>query len=404
MSLFFAFLSLLLVVLSTVGASPLSHDTPNRTLRISAKMNSTGAANIAAADKARAQAIKQAGQKGKRDGTSSFITNTFVSYTAQVGVGSPATEYTLLVDTGSSNTWVGASTSYYPTSTSHNTGNQVSVSYGFGVFVGEEYTDTVTLSPDLVIARQSIGVAQDARGFQEDGVLGVGPTGLTQGTIIDVYEVCTVTDNLYNQGTIDTKALGIYFVPPSIYDSTGELTFGGPDSYKITGGVIYVPITTMSPASAYWGIDQSISCGSSSILSWTSGIVDTGTTLILIASDAFGRYQSLTGATMDEDTGLLKISYDQYENLQSLNFNVVGDNTLVLTPNAQIWPRSLNTAIGGDSDSIYLIISDIGSDSGTGLDFINGYAFLQRYYSVYDTTNQRVGFAPTSYTYDATAN
>jgi saccharopepsin len=92
MSLFFAFLSLLLVVLSTVGASPLSHDTPNRTLRISAKMNSMGAANIAAADKARAQAIKQAGQKGKRDGTSSFITNTFVSYTAQVGVGSPATE------------------------------------------------------------------------------------------------------------------------------------------------------------------------------------------------------------------------------------------------------------------------------------------------------------------------
>jgi hypothetical protein len=79
---------------------------------------------------------------------------------------------------------------------------------------------------------------------------------------------------------------------------------------------------------------------------------------------------------MDEDTGLLKISYDQYENLQSLNFNVVGDNTLVLTPNAQIWPRSLNTAIGGDSDSIYLVISDIGSDSGTGLDFINGYAFL----------------------------
>jgi saccharopepsin len=136
----------------------------------------------------------------------------------------------------------------------------------------------------LVITGQSIGVAHQSRGFQEDGVLGVGPIGLTQGTVTDVYEVNTVTDNLYNQGTIDTKALGIYFVPPSIYDSTGELTFGGPDSYKITGGVIYVPITTMSPASAYWGIDQSISCGSSSILSWTSGIVDTGTTLILIAS------------------------------------------------------------------------------------------------------------------------
>jgi hypothetical protein len=31
-----------------------------------------------------------------------------VTYTASVGVGSPATDYTLLIDTGSSNTWVGA--------------------------------------------------------------------------------------------------------------------------------------------------------------------------------------------------------------------------------------------------------------------------------------------------------
>jgi len=31
-----------------------------------------------------------------------------VQYLATVGVGSPATDYSLIVDTGSSNTWVGA--------------------------------------------------------------------------------------------------------------------------------------------------------------------------------------------------------------------------------------------------------------------------------------------------------
>jgi len=40
----------------------------------------------------------------------------------------------------------------------------------------------------------------------------------------------------------------------------------------------------------------------------------------------------------------------------------------------------------------------IGSNSGQGLDFIDGYTFLERFYSVFDTTNKRVGFATTAQT------
>lgn len=42
----------------------------------------------------------------------------------------------LIVDTGSSNTWVGAGTKYVASSTSHDTGDKVSVSYGSGSFSG----------------------------------------------------------------------------------------------------------------------------------------------------------------------------------------------------------------------------------------------------------------------------
>ncbi|KIJ58536.1 hypothetical protein HYDPIDRAFT_34065, partial [Hydnomerulius pinastri MD-312] len=185
-------------------------------------------------------------------------------------------------------------------------------------------------------------------------------------------------------------------------NSDGELTFGGYDSSVTTSSVNYVPLTTTSPASYYWGIDQSIAYGGSTILSQTAGIVDTGTTLILIASDAFSQYQSATGGTMDENTGLLTITSEQYANLQTLTFNIGGES-YDLTPNAQIWPRSLNSAIGGTSGNIYLVVSDIGTNSGSGLDFINGYTFLERYYSVFDTTNSQVGFATTGYT-DATTN
>jgi cathepsin E len=93
-----------------------------------------------------------------------------------------------------------------------------------------------------------------------------------------------------------------------------------------------------------------------------------------------------------------------------------------------MFPRSLNAEIGGNSNSTYLIMQDIGTPSGQGLDFINGFTFLcvktyhpflfsvgmisnrgipfafrQRYYSVFDTPNQQVGFA-TTYQTNATSN
>lgn len=92
-------------------------------------------------------------------------------------------------------------------------------------------------------------------------------------------------------------------------------------------------------------------------------------------ADAFTKYQSLTGGVNDTATGLLKITPSQYDALELLEFDI-GGVPFFLTPNAQIWPRSLNTDIGGTSDSIYLVVSDIGTPSGSGLDFISGYTFL----------------------------
>ncbi|KAG1827735.1 aspartic peptidase domain-containing protein [Suillus subalutaceus] len=258
-----------------------------------------------------------------------------------------------------------------------------SVTYGDGIYAtGEEYTDTVTLNPDLIISDQSIGVASSHSYLDgTDGVLGLGPVDLTVGIVSNGNEVATVMDNLYTQKIISSEVLGVFFAPASSDDSGGELTFGGYDASKITGDISYVPITSIYPASMYWGIDQSISYGSTSILAETAGVVDTGSTFISIATDAFDKYQSATGATLDESTGLLQISPDQYNQLSSLYFT---------------------TAIGGTTDAIYLVISSTDTPSGFGLDFVNGYCFLERFYPVYDTTNSRVGFATTEYTHAMT--
>ena len=55
----------------------------------------------------------------------------------------------------------------------------------------------------------------------------------------------------------------------------------------------------------------------------------TGTTLILIATDAFDGYKEATGATSDSSTGLLRISPTQYSNLQNLVFTTNGVGVLM---------------------------------------------------------------------------
>jgi saccharopepsin len=182
-----------------------------------------------------------------------------------------------------------------------------------------------------------------------------------------------VPDNLLAQGMISSEVVGVYFDPTGL-PSPGELTFGGVDNSKITSPVAYVPITSEYPASEFWGVDQSVSYGDQIILSG-AGIVDTGTTLILLSdgrspcnrasqhinpiiADAYNDYKDSTGGVEDDATGLLRITYDQYSALQPLNFHI-GDNTYTLNPNAQIWPRSLNANIGGSADFIYLVIGDV---------------------------------------------
>ena len=78
---------------------------------------------------------------------------------------------------------------------------------------------------------------------------------------------------------------------------------------------------------------------------------------------------------MDNTTGLLAIDATQYANLKPLSFDI-GGVRLDLTPNAQIWPRSLNTLIGGNASAIYLIIADLELTPGSTIDLINGYTFL----------------------------
>ncbi|KAG2365294.1 aspartic peptidase domain-containing protein [Suillus spraguei] len=399
-----AFLSLLtLLALSNTG-SPAEVPNSPITLPMTRRLKSSNSTNLVQHDEARAAAFRDNIRRGQP--TNVFLESDFFADIVSVDIGIPPTTYDLIVDTGSAVTWVGANHHYVATHTSVNTRQPVAVTYSSASFDGILYNDTVALNGSQAI-EMPIGVASVSHGINFDGILGIGPAGLTIGTLKnspkDTFP--TVTDFLHAKGAISQPLVGIFFQLSTLEgESSGELSFGETNPAMYIGDITYTPITTTAPASNYWGIDQSITYGPTGtmILSSTAGIIDSGFTFISIASDAYDRYRVATGGTLDTATNLLTITPGKYGALHNLDFHI-GKETYSLTPNAQIWPRSINAAINGADNAIYLVVKSLGTPTGQGIDFHNGYVFLQRFYTVLDTSNSRVGFAKTSFT-DATTN
>ncbi|KAI0333919.1 aspartic proteinase precursor [Cubamyces sp. BRFM 1775] len=369
-------LTLLLVlshVVTTVQSFPTTAVAGNLvTLPIAKRFNLTGSTKILQHDQARARNLRARGtSQGTQTSPSpspevSSITaqNQLMRYVAKVRIGAVpgVTTYELIVDTGSSNTWVGAGTPYVPT---------ISVEYGGGRSMS----------------------ASEAVGFEGvDGVLGSdGPIDLTLGTLTPdstTATVPTVTHDLFATGFIGFEMVAISFEPTvGVDDVSGELTFGGVDTSKFIGDINVAPFTTTSPSSLYFGIDQAVRYGSStSLLDNGPGIFDTATTLLLIATDALNTYVDAVGAVFDDTTELYRITPEQYATLQSMYFTI-NDVVYEFTANAQIWPRNLNTLIGGSPDFVYLIVGDIGTHSGSGMDIVYGMVFMERFYTAFHTND-----------------
>ncbi|KAG2755115.1 hypothetical protein P692DRAFT_20861605 [Suillus brevipes Sb2] len=152
--------------------------------------------------------------------------------------------------------------------------------------------------------------------------------------------------------------VSLFFEPiTSESDTNGEPIFSRTGATKYTGPIAYTPLTTTYRASYYWGFNQSITYGSTTILSETAGIIDTNFILVFISTNAFRVFQS--GATSDESTGLFRIDSTQYRTGLDVHFaQSIRDG--------QIWPRA-----GDSTGYIYLTVNDISTLGGEGLDFLS---------------------------------
>ncbi|KAF8957676.1 hypothetical protein BGZ46_002102 [Entomortierella lignicola] len=323
--------------------------------------------------------------------------NADFSYYIEVDIGHPAQKTSLLFDTGSSLLWVANSQYTSSKSTSaKDTGLANVLEYGSGNVTIEFYKDNIGIAG--YTTSQTFGVANDVSAIGVEGIIGFGPTDLAgaQYTNGSVFIIPTPLDNFYHSHQISTEVVGVDFRP--IWNgaqqvANGEIDIGGIDSSKYKGKLTYVPITKKSPAKYYWGVDvSSLSFGSHVVASGRTGIVDTGTTLITIQKSILDKlFSYVPGAVYDDNSSLYTIPHGGLKNLKDITFTI-GGKPFTLTPQQYLIPQSQYGVWGlpkGKVHYTYFSSAFLGS-----LDAIIGQKFLENFYSVFDTTNNRVGLAP----------
>merc|ERR1712127_1039148 len=122
-----------------------------------------------------------------------------------------------------------------------------------------------------------------------DGICGMGWDD------ISVDGVQTPLRALVESGKLDDQVYAFYLGSGG---ADGELTIGGVNSARYTGDFHYVPVVEMVPGiTGYWEIVlDDVQVGGSSISSAKRGVVDSGTSLMVVPSDEIKAIAGAVGA------------------------------------------------------------------------------------------------------------
>ncbi|NXG31585.1 PEPC protein, partial [Dromaius novaehollandiae] len=318
--------------------------------------------------------------------------NLEMSYFGEISIGTPAQDFLVLFDTGSSNLWVPSvycsseacsdHTEFNPSksSTFSTEDEYFSIEYGSGSLTGIFGYDTVRLR-DLSIKKQEFGLSETEPGTsflyaEFDGILGLAYPSISAGNAE------TVMQGLVQENLLDA-AIFSFYLSGEEGSKGGELVLGGVDSSLYTGDITWTPVIQTT----YWQIGiESFSV--SGLSSWCSegcqAIVDTGTSLLTAPQEIFSELMEYIGAE-DAGDGEYVASCSSIDSLPTLTF-VISGTSFPLSPSAYML----------ESDSSYCVVgieaTYLSSESGQPL-WILGDVFLRSYYSVYDQDNNRVGFA-----------
>lgn len=363
------------------------------------KMRKVADADFIASRRAQ-MALKAASPKVKDTGD--IVVNDYsnAQYYGEISLGTPAQNFQVIFDTGSSNLWVAGSqcdSSCRPhpeyasadSSTYQVNGTLFEVVYGSGACTGYLSTDTLNWG-GLEVPKQTFAEVTDASGMgvgykigHFDGILGLAFDELAVCDFPYVPDcVQTPFSRMIDMGMLDAPMFAFYLgtlknnVDPVGY--AGELTLGGVDDKYYTGDIAWVPLKSAD----YWRIDMdSITVNGNDVTDPSSrvAIVDSGTSLLVGPVDAVSNIASSLNATANF-AGEYFVDCDATL------------PTMVVTIAGAAYEFEGSDLILESGGQCLLLLMSIDL-TGTGVDWILGDVFMRKYYSVFDYSNQRVGFA-----------
>ncbi|XP_017076603.2 aspartic proteinase A3 [Drosophila eugracilis] len=311
-----------------------------------------------------------------------------VEYYGTISMGTPRQNFSVLFDTGSSNTWLpsvncpysnlacqshrrynsSGSSSYVPD------GRNFTLRYGSGKVLGYLSQDTLHFAgvdlPDLIFG-ESLFLQQFAfNSVIFDGLVGLGLGSLAWPKTTPFLEL------LCGKRLIEECIFSVYLSRHPKDIPGGEILFGGYDKTKFEGKLHYVPISQMNT----WKIEiTKTSVGTKQIGAQSSAILDTGTSLVLMPQETYDNLVKTLSVELKSGYYVMPCTI---RTLPDINI-LIGGKVFPLTP----------------SDYLIELTLDLKKVCVLGIApirrrfWVLGDIFLGRYYTVYDATAKRIGLA-----------
>ncbi|KAJ3176023.1 hypothetical protein HDU87_005540 [Geranomyces variabilis] len=299
-------------------------------------------------------------------------------YYGPVTIGSQ--KVTVDFDTGSSDFWVrgtgctsddnscgsGSGHKGIKTTGLSDAGQTFDDKYGSGEALGEIYQGTYKVG-GFTASNAYLGVSTSETGFDDpsDGLFGL--------AFSELSNIGQATDGNAPIDALGLKSFAFYLTNDA--SQSGELSLGGADSSKYTGSFNYLPLN----AETYWQFSTSSATasvnGKSHKFTTKNAIADSGTTLVIVDDAVASSIYSAVGADSQGN-----IDCGAADSAPPIVFNLGGKSYSIP---ASVW-------LFNDGDQCICGVQGGAADAGV---VIFGDVFMRQYYTLFDVTNKRVGFA-----------
>ncbi|KAI8589970.1 aspartic peptidase domain-containing protein [Geranomyces variabilis] len=239
-------------------------------------------------------------------------------------------------------------------------------SYGSGEASGEIYKGTYKVG-GYTASNAYLGVSTAETGFDDpsDGLFGLGFAAISN--------IGQATDGKAPIDALGLKSFAFYLTNDA--SESGELSLGGADSSKYSGSFNYLPLN----AQTYWQFSTSSATasvnGKSHKFTTKSAIADSGTTLVIVDDAVASSIYSAVGADSQGN-----IDCGAADSAPPIVFNLGGKAYSIP---ASVW-------VFTDGDQCICGVQGGAADAGV---VIFGDVFMRQYYTLFDVSNKRVGFA-----------